>query len=430
MDDGFAQSIARLDRRTLLLGTGAMGLGSLLPARLAAAPFAGAEEIQKIIDEGVAARQFPGAVVSLGTGTGAPQFVKGGTVGFDSRVPADENTLWRMASLTKPVAGMAAMLLIGEGKIKLDQPIADFIPAFADMRVLTSENGTETRPASRPITIRNLITHTNGLVAVPTGAQAEAYARLGLRESRGVTIADAMPPPQSLKEWTERIATAPLAAEPGTKWIYSPGLDVLGRIAEIVSSQLFDVFLERRIFTPLGMSSTGFWVPEKDKTRLATLYKRKNDQLVVTDPGLTSELLNKPAIPRASGGLVSTAHDFDRFMAMVVNLGTLDGVHVIHADAVRLSTSNILPPGTDMSAYTSRTGADGFGAGGMVTIGGLRTGTYGWGGSSGTTGFMNPTLGSRWATFTNVGAGAFGRKALAAAGMEIGCDPRRGISCS
>lgn len=127
----------------------------------------------------------------------------------------------------------------------------------------------------------------------------------------------------------------------------------------------------------------------------------------------------KPDIPRASGGLVSTARDYDRFLWMVVNGGLLDGRRVFPADAVKLGTSNLLPPGTDMTQYTSRTGYDGFGAGGMVTVGGPRPGTYGWGGSSGTTGFANPALKSRWGSYTNIGASDFGRRAMAAAGMSF-----------
>ena len=228
-----------------------------------------------------------------------------------------------------------------------------------------------------------------------------------------------MPAPQNLEEWTNRMAMVPLTVDPGTKWIYSPNLDVVGRIIEIISGMPFDIFLERHMFIPLGMHSTYFWVPERDKGRLVTSYAQRDGMLVATDSGATSRLLTKPNIPRASGGLISSAHDYDRFLAMINNRGTLDGTRVIAAKAVELGTSNLLPPGTDMSEYTSRTGFDGFGAGGLVTTGGPRPGTYGWGGSSGTTGFTNPQLKSRWISFTNIGASDFGRRAMNAADMSF-----------
>lgn len=394
----------------------------MLPAKaLAAASFKGASEIQALIDERVASRQLPGAIVSLSTDSVRPEYVFGGTLDFDSATKVDQNTLFRLASMTKPVVGMATMLLISEGKLKLDQPVADFIPGFANMRVIPDPKTTESRPAARLITIRHLLTHTSGIVNDPTGTIADAYRRLGVSGGQpgAPAPADAVPPPKNLEEWTNRIAQVPLTADPGTKWQYSPNPDILGRVIEVVSGLPFDVFLERRLFLPMDMRSTYFWVPERDKGRLMTMYMRRDGELAATDPGATSRLLTKPAIPRGSGGLISTARDYDRFLAMIVDQGLLDGKRVFPADAVRLGTSNILPPGTDMSQYTSRTGFDGFGALGMVTTGGPRPGTYGWGGSSGTTGFCNPQLKSRWISFTNIGASDFGRRAMAAAGMRF-----------
>lgn len=412
----------KLDRRMLLKGVGAGGLASILPTKaFAIASFKGASEIQALIDQRVAAKQLPGAIVSLSTGNPRPEYVYGGTLDFDSSVKVDENTLFRLASMTKPVVGMAVVLLIAEDKLKLDQPVADIIPAFAEMRVVPDPNTIESRPAARPITIRHLLTHTSGILNDPTGTIADAYRRLAVGGSQpgAPAPANALPPPRNLEEWTNRIAQVPLTVDPGTKWQYSPNADILGRVIEVVSGMPFDVFLERRLFRPMGMRSTYFWVPERDKGRLMTMYQRRDGRLVVTDPGPTSRLLTKPAIPRGSGGLISTARDYDRFLEMIVNGGMLDGRRVFPADAVRVGTSNLLPPGTDMSQYTSRTGYDGFGALGMVTTGGPRPGTYGWGGSSGTTGFCNPELKSRWISFTNIGASDFGRRAMAAAGMTF-----------
>lgn len=411
----------KLDRRSLLQGAGALGLVGALPTKVfAAASFKGASEIQALISERVAARQLPGAIASLSTGGPRPEYVYGGTLDFDSAARVDENTLFRLASMTKPVVGMAIMLLISEGKLKLDQPVADFIPSFAKMRVIPDPATTESRPAVRLITIRHLLTHTSGILNDPTGTIADAYRHLGVGDGQqGAPPPGSLPPPKSLEEWTDRISQVPLTVDPGMKWQYSPNADILGHVIEIISGMPFDVFLDRQLFQPMEMHSTYFWVPERDKARLMTMYLRRDGQLVATDPGPTSRLLTKPGIPRGSGGLISTARDYDRFLAMIVNLGVLDSRRVFPTDAVRLGTSNILPQGTDMTQYTSRTGFDGFGALGLVTTGGPRPGTYGWGGSSGTTGFCNPQLKSRWISFTNIGASDFGRRAMAAADMTF-----------
>ena len=407
------------DRRSLLKAGGAFTLGATVSTSARATPtFTGAAEIEELIRQRVVSRQLPGAVVAIGEAGRQPQFAVGGTVDFDSQARVDGNPLLRLASTTKPIAGMATILLISEGKLKLDQPVADFIPGIAAMRVVADPKTGESRPAERQITIRHLITHTSGIVNDPSGTVADAYRRLGIGSGPSVTGAAALPPPHSLEEFVNRLIQVPLVADPGTSWRYSPNLEIAARVIEIVAGQPFDDFLQQRMFHPFGMHSTGFWVRPRDRGRLMTSYIRR-DGVLVADNDATARALVKPDIPRASGGLISTPHDYDRFLWMIVNKGLLDGKRVFPADAVALGTSNILPPGTDMSQYTSKTGFDGFGAAGMVTVGGPRPGTYGWGGSSGTTGFCNPKLKSRWGSYTNIGASDFGRRAMAAAGMSF-----------
>lgn len=388
-----------LDRRNVLRGAGALGLAGLLPAPAWAGPFPNKAAVQAIVDRWVAEKKLPGAIVAYGEGTAPPEYVMAGTVAFDSTTRVDENTLWRMASLTKPITGMATMLLIAEGKLRIDQPVAELIPAFAKVRVATDAAGKELRPATKPILIRHLMTHTSGVDALP-GAATDPGA------------------PSTLAEHVDRLAALPLAAEPGTKFHYASGLEVAARIIEIAGGMPFEVFLERRIFAPLGMRSTAFWVPESNKPRLATLYAQKDGALVVTDPAATSRLLNKPAVPRASGGLVSTAHDYDRFLAMIAGDGVLDGKRVLPVAAVRLGTSNLLPPGTDMSEQSAAPMFGGFGAGGSVTLDGLaNAGNYGWGGSSGTSAFVNMKgVRRRVSSYTNIGVGMFSREVSAAVG--------------
>ena len=385
-----------VDRRSLMLRAGAAGLAGLLPLPAWSATFANAGAIQALIDQWVAARRLPGAVVSLGIG-GAVDYIMGGTLAFDSEVKVDENSLWRMASNTKPIAGVATMILVAEGLVALDQPLADFVPAFADMTVMDPSTG-NTRPAAGLITIRHLLTHTSGLPS-PTGAIAAEYTRLGLRNG-STTSGDAMPAARNREEWANRIAMAPLVADPGTKWIYSSSLDLAARVIEVVSGLPFDRFLDERIFIPASMRSTFFQVPETDWNRLVTYYRQQDGELVVADPGPTSSRLAPPAMmPSASGGLVSSARDYDRFLELVMNYGSLDGTQVIPEQAVRLATSNLLPPGTEMSDYNASAGTDAYGAGG----------------AAGTTGFVNPIARSRVATFTNIGLSDFGRSVMALA---------------
>ena len=391
-----------LDRRNLLQAAGAVCLTAALRSPAHASSLPGAAAIQAAIDRRVAEKKLPGAIVAFGQGTSRPEYVRGGTLDFTSTTCVDKNSLWRLASLTKPVTGMATMLLIGEGKLRLDQPVADFIPAFARMNVLTDTAGQETRPARSPITIRHLLTHTAGVTNLPeTGS------------------ADAPPPATSLAEFVSQLAEAPLAAEPGTRWIYASGLEIAARVIEIVSGMPFDAFLDRRFFAPLDMRSTYFWVPESDSARLATLFAQHAGGLVVTDSAATSRFLSKPLFPRGSGGLVSSARDYDRFLAMILGEGMLEGKVIMPGEAVRLGVSNLLPPGVDMSGYPASTGPAGFGAGGSVTIGGPRPGTYGWGGSSGTTAFIDVRRKARLSTYTNIGVGDFGREVMALAGMTL-----------
>jgi CubicO group peptidase (beta-lactamase class C family) len=405
------------DRRALFRLAGAIGLSGMVPfVARAEAAFAGAEEIRALIEDRVRARMLPGAIVSFARGSARPAYVAGGALDLDGRGIVDRDTIWRLASLTKPIVGMAAMLLISEGRLKIDQPVCDFIPGFSAMRTAIDITTGVSRPARGLITIRHLVTHTSGIVNDPAGYLADAYRGLGIGGHPWGTLPPAGAP-QSLEDYAERLSQVPLSSDPGTRWQYSPNLDIVARVIEIVSGLPFDVFLQRRMFGPLGMSSTGFFVRRQDWHRLVTSYSLRDGVLVADGAAARARWLARPRLPSASGGLLSTARDYDRFLAMIVGGGLLDGERVFPADAVDMGTSNLLPPGTDMSRYTSKTGHDGFGAGGMVTVGGPRPGTFGWGGASGTTGFANRQLQSRWASYTNIGASDFARRAMAAAGM-------------
>ena len=398
----------------------ALAMGLAVPASLAAWQ-AGAQTAQQaqlpatraLIESYVAEGNIPGGVIAVGRRGEAPVYSAAGTIAADpGAARADADSLWRVYSMTKPITGIAAMMLVEEGKLGLDQPIADFIPAFRDMKVLVDgDKGLESRPAARPITVRNLLTHTAGLgyTIVTKGPLLDEYNRLGINPA---AVSAAMEPamraarPASLEAFADRVATLPLIADPGAKWSYSISIDVLGRVIEVASGMAFDKFLETRLFKPLGMHSTWFTVPQSEVGRLSTNYYWMGANRIVVDPGAGSVWLQPPSFPYGGAGLVSSARDYDRFLAMLLNGGELDGVRVLKPETVALAMSNLLPAGADSSALVSGLGGKlGFGAAGSVYLedvpGGPGKGTYGWAGAAGTVGWVDPARGVRGTIMVN-----------------------------
>ena len=206
--------------------------------------------------------------------------------------------------MTKPVTGIAAMLLIEDGKMKLDQPIADFLPAFAKMQVQNTPDGsiTDLRPAKTQITVRHLLTHTAGLGynIIQKGPIKKAYDDAGIvgGSASRLPIPGLAPvtPAPSLAVMADRLAALPLIYEPGTKWSYSISLDLLGRVIEVVSGQPFDAFLKARLFDPLGMTSTSFMVGARDVGRFTTNYAPYGGALIPFDPGDQLDLSRSAAL--------------------------------------------------------------------------------------------------------------------------------------
>lgn len=350
----------------------------------------------------VTERKVPGIVFVTGIGNAPARTVAEGRIAVEPDAPAaDADSLWRVYSMTKPITGIAAMILVEEGKLKLDQPISDFIPAFKDMKVLVDPaKDLTSRPAARPITVRNLLTHTAGLgyTIITKGPLLDEYNRLGINPAQVNAL---MEPgmraarPRSLEEFANRVATLPLIADPGTKWSYSIGLDVLGRVIEVASGMPFDQFVNTRIFAPLEMQAS-FWTVPQDKARLlATNYLSPG---VAADAGATSVWLQPPSFPYGGAGLVMSARDYDRFLHMLLGGGTLDGVRILKPETVKLAMSDLLPASVDRSTLahmTADTGVPmGFGAGGSVYLadkpGGPGKGTFGWAGAAGSIGWVDP----------------------------------------
>lgn len=405
--------------RTWMAGFAALALvappiatAQVAPARQSSAP--ALPSVEAVADRYVAAGRAPGIAVAIG-GPGDTRFVARGSLS-DGGAAVTPDSLWRVYSMTKPITAMAAMMLIEDGRMRLDQPVSDFLPAFAKMRVLTDpERSLASRPAARPITIRHLLTHTAGLgySIVTKGPLLHEYERLGIVPAAinaKVETEMLRVRPKSLAEFADRLATLPLIADPGSTWSYSVSLDLMGRVIEVASGMSFERFLETRMFGPLGMTSTYWQVPADQAGRLATNYVFVGDRAVPLDPAATSIFLKAPSFPYGGAGLVSSARDFDRFLHMLQNRGTLDGKRVMKAETVSLAMSNLLPAGVSFGGVDASTGGTnapkmGFGAGGSVyledTPGGLGKGTYGWGGAAGTIAFVDPARQLRGTVMVN-----------------------------
>ena len=329
--------------------------------------------------------------------------VGGGTLALTSDVEVDENSLYRIYSMTKPVTGMAAMILIDEGKLGLDQPIHEILPAYKDMMVQVEYDGAITednlRPAENHITVRHLLTHTAGIGygIIQKGPITDAYNEAGL--IAGQVSRFPIPgifqgaPVDSLEAFADGLAKMPLVLEPGKKFSYSMSLDLLGRVIEVAAGQPFDAFLKERIFDPCGMTSTYFQVPAADKARLTDNYGLVEGNPFPIDPGVNSIYLDKPPFPTGGAGLVSSPKDYDRFLRMLLGYGKLGEKRVMSDAAVRKGVSDLFPEGVDLAGTWME--GQGHGAGGRSV-----NGTFGWGGAAGTLSAVDYKLGLRACLFT------------------------------
>ncbi|ANB09620.1 serine hydrolase [Streptomyces ambofaciens] len=351
------------------------------------------EHFAREVDEG----RLPGFLVALARGGRVAHLTVHGRRDVAAGLPVTADTLWRIYSMTKPVTSVAALMLVEEGRLSLDDPVARYLPAFAEPRVYVegSADDVVTRPAAGPVLVRHLMTHTAGLTfgfyhAHPVDA---LYRAAGLESS--------VRPGADLAETVDLYAGLPLQFEPGTQWNYSVASNVLGRLVEVVSGQPLDVFLAGRVLGPLGMRDTGFHVTDEQAGRLAELYGETDDGGIAPVPGLP--VRGRPRFLSGSGGLVSSAHDVHRFTELLRRRGELDGVRLLAPATVDLMTRNHLPGGADLRAVGSRPAHDepgndgvGFGLGVSVVIDPSRTqapaglGTYGWSGVATTTFWVDP----------------------------------------
>jgi CubicO group peptidase (beta-lactamase class C family) len=359
--------------------------------------------LQAVLDRWVADKHVPGAVASMARGLDQAVFMMAGTQSFDDAAAMTPDSLFRAYSMTKPLTGMAAMILIGEGRLGMDQNIADILPAFANPRVMTDpEHSLASRPAKSPITVRSLLTHTAGLGYTITskGPLLDAYLKNGLYAAQASRAPlegmPSIPHPTSLADFADRLAALPLIADPGTMWSYSLSLDLLGRVIEVVAGMPFETFLQSRIFKPLGMTGSYFQVPGMAAKRLTTNYVLKDGKPLPLDPARDSIYLDKPPCTYGGAGLVTSPRDWDRFLLMLAGEGALGRTRIMSRETARWAMSNLLHPDTKVGGWLT---GQGFGAGGRVVLnavpGGESVGSFGWGGAASTTGWVDRTKGVR-----------------------------------
>ncbi len=322
-----------------------------------------------------------------------------GVMDWDSGRPVAADTIYRFYSMTKPVTAVAAMMMFEEGKLRLEHELSRYIPEFANVKVW--DGGTAEAPAlkdpDREITILDLFTHTSGVTYAflfqhPVD-QIYRNAAVGL-------------PFETLEQQAQRIATLPLVFSPGAGWNYGHSTDLLARVVEIVSGQTLDAFFKQRIFEPLGMMDTDFWVPEDKLDRLAACYQRnpQTGEITMADGAgaATLGLKQRPMLLNGGGGLVSTVPDYLKFCLMIAHGGELNGHRFLSPKTIEFMTRNHLPGGQtlkemgDKTFSEARLEGNGFGLGWSVLQDSIAAmapgseGTFSWGGLANTFFWIDP----------------------------------------
>jgi CubicO group peptidase (beta-lactamase class C family) len=335
------------------------------------------ERADAIVHDMIEQKKFAGAVTEVVRDGKIVDLKTVGMMDVAKNQPMKADTIFRIYSMTKPITTVAAMMLVEEGRLQLDDPISKYIPEMKNLRVYVGPKD-ETVPAKQEITVRDLMRHTAGFTYgfFGTSAVDKMYREKKLLDRN-------MP----LQEFVAKLAELPLQYQPGTRFHYSVAVDVLGRVVEVASGRTLDVFFEDRIFKPLDMVDTAFYVPAAKVDRFAANY---GPGLREIEAPATSPYLNTPKFFSGGGGLVSTARDYTRFCQMMLNGGELEGTRLLKSETVEMMTQNQLPkealpmsmPGLSIPIHGL-----GFGLGFAVWMeseAGMVAGEYFWGGAAST----------------------------------------------
>ncbi len=311
-----------------------------------------------------------------------------GMADVETGTPIAAETIFRIYSMTKPITSVAALMLLEEGHFRLSDPVADYLPEFADVRVLNPD-GRLVAPR-QPMTVRHLLSHSAGL----SYGFEEDFLIDRLYQQRVWQPFEANPQ-ATLADWIGAIADMPLAYQPGTSYRYSVATDVLGYLVQVVAGLPFADFLEQRIFAPLGMEDTFFTVPADKLTRFAANYgPREGGGLQVIDAPGESRYGQPTVRPSGGGGLLSTTPDYLRFAQMLLNQGELDGERLLGRKSVELMTTNQLADGIFVDLDPVAGLGFGLGVSVLLNLGKAQipgsVGTYGWGGAANTNFWIDP----------------------------------------
>lgn len=353
--------------------------------------------IKPFFDRYVTDRRLAGWLATVSRGGQLVWSDKGGHRDRERALDVTDDTIWRIYSMTKPLTALAVMMLYEEGHFDLNDEVGQWIESLKEPRVWAGGTPTKplTVPAIEPVRVHHLLTHMSGLTygfnySHPVDAiyRAKGYD-FGYPKGADLT--------QAVDDW----CTSPLLFQPGSKWSYSVSFDVLGRLIEIWSGQQLDVFMKERIFDPLGMNDTEWWCREEKIDRLAMLYVPINAESHPHEE-LAKATSHPPKILGGGAGLLSTAHDYDRFMTLMLRGGELDGVRLLSSRTVELMTENHLPDDTDLETLAigsfSETSYAGVGFGlGMSVVSDRRKnkslaseGSFAWGGAASTYFWVDP----------------------------------------
>ncbi len=349
------------------------------------------ERLTRVMQEHVDEKRIPGAVCLIARKGKIGYFETFGTQDMEDGTPMEEDTIFRIYSMSKAITGVAVMMLNEENRFFLNEPVSKYLPELGGMPVAVEETDPDTGertittvPSERDMTIRDLLRHTAG-VTYGDGKVGKSYRDAGMGD-RDITIA----------QMVERLGKASLEFQPGTAWHYGLSIDVLGRLVEVASGMAFDEFLEERIFGPLGMKDTAFYVPVQKHKRLVTLYSPVGEgKIQLSTSPAQDGYLTPPVRLSGGGGLVSTAMDYLRFCQMLANNGELDGVRILGRKAVELMRTDHLGDIAKEGGLIGSAGS-GFGLTFAVNLdpgkmGSLGTaGEYSWGGAAGTRFWIDP----------------------------------------
>jgi CubicO group peptidase (beta-lactamase class C family) len=358
--------------------------------------------VHELVERTIAAGEIAGAVTLVARNGQVAYLEAQGVMDLTTKKAMEPDSMFRLASMSKPVAAVAILMLAEEGKVRLSDPVSRFIPAYANLEVGMLKPATPgpggpppavpaaapaagpggappsfySVPATRQITVLDLLTHTSGLMS---GAMGNSVGDAAFNKRHDLGL-----------RWTEELGLTPLEFQPGARWAYSAvaGFDALAHIVEVASGQEYNAFLVERLFGPLGMRDATFWPSTEQRSRLATVYQRRDGALV---PGANPDSMSGEKYHGGGGGLMATAETYAQFAMMLANGGELHGVRILSPRSVELMGSAFIP-----STLPGRPAGEGFGLGVRVVTDAaargtwLSEGSFGWSGAYGTHFWVDP----------------------------------------